>query len=70
LERLDKEVKRRTNVVGISPTKGSVTRLAGAVLGGRHDEWQVSRRCFSAGSLAKLERKEQAMVELPGLMAG
>jgi len=54
LERLNREVKRRTDVVQVFPTDGSVVRLAGSVLMEIADEWAIERHYFSQASMLRL----------------
>jgi len=54
LERLNAEVKRRTDVVGIFPNDASITRLVGALLLEQNDEWQLQRRYMQLEGLQTL----------------
>ncbi len=52
IERLNKEVKRRADVVGIFPNEASITRLVGAILLEQNDEWQLQHRTMTLETMA------------------
>ncbi len=68
LERVNKEIKRRADVVGIFPNDAAVIRLVGALMLEQSDEWAVSRRYFSLESLTRLV--DTHLAQLPNVAAG
>lgn len=69
LERLNKEIKRRTGVVGIFPNRASVIRLVGMILAEQDDEWQDGRRYFLPETMAAIDAVAIEEVGQPLLLA-
>lgn len=70
MERLNKEIKRRTNVVDIFPNDATITRLVVSQLLEQQEEWQLERRrFFSEATMAKIPEPEEPLELMGGEQA-
>jgi putative transposase len=73
IERLNKEIKRPTDVVGVFPNPAALLRLAGAILVEQHDEWEAGdRRYLSEASMLELTAATapiEDVIAIPEIMA-